>query len=274
VESLAVDRGLVYLGGWFTHAGGQPRARLAAVDIGLAVATSWAPDADGPVETIALADTIVVAGGSFVHAGGAPHAGLVALSRKRSEAESWNLDTGGGVLTLAVSNGVIYPGGDFAHVGAEERIGTAAIDASTGQVLPWKADLNGVAWSSFARDRGVWMGGAFTTAGVLPSAGFASLDGPNRYPPGLQGPIALGASMPNPAQDVADVAYALQSDAVVSLVVYDVTGRKVSTVVPNVSQTAGVHRVSIRTAGWKPGCYYYRLEAAGLSRTRTMVVLR
>ena len=58
-----------------------------------------------------------------------------------------------------------------------------------------------------------------------------------------------------------------------TLSVYDLQGRRVATPLVHVLQQAGPHDVPVRSAGWKPGVYLYRLEAGGLSATRKMVVV-
>ena len=61
--------------------------------------------------------------------------------------------------------------------------------------------------------------------------------------------------------------------ASVSLTVFDTQGRRVTPLLSHALQAAGAHYVNVPTAGWKPGCYFYLLEAAGIRATRKMVVV-
>jgi hypothetical protein len=70
------------------------------------------------------------------------------------------------------------------------------------------------------------------------------------------------------------IRYSLPTDERVNFTVYDLQGRTVATVLSKTWQPAGLHQVSLSTAGWRPGCYLYRLEAGRLSATRKMVVIR
>ncbi len=274
VTSLAVGSDQVFLGGWFRQAGGQARSRLAAVDTSGGAPTPWAPAADGPVSALALSDSIVMVGGWFATIGGAAHAGLAALDRESGTTRSWNLDVGAGVTSIVASGGVIYVSGDFSAVGGQDRLRAAAIDGRSGTIEDWHLDPDGVVWASAPRDNGVWLGGAFTVVGGKPAPGIAGVDGPalGRSAPGAS--LFLAQSAPNPARDRADIAFELRADAIVSLDVFDLTGRRVSNLVPAVLFAAGPHRVSVRTAGWKPGCYFYRLKSSGASATRKMIVVK
>jgi hypothetical protein len=274
VTSMAVDGGSVYLGGWFGQAGGQSRAHLAEVDTALGLATSWAPDPNGILLALALDDSIVAVGGSFTMIGGAAHSSLAVLDRQSGAAKDWNLDMADALMNITISDGEIYVGGDYSFIGGQPRHRIAAINARTGKVEDWGFEQDNLIWATAPRDHGVWLGGAFTFLGDKPAPGIASVDGPTAGWRAGTAPIELGSSFPNPTTDVADVSYTLRVDGPVSLAVYDLAGRRVSTIVPRQIMSAGPHRVSIRTAGWKPGCYFYRLESAGISRTRKMVVVR
>jgi hypothetical protein len=73
--------------------------------------------------------------------------------------------------------------------------------------------------------------------------------------------LSLAQCAPNPARDNAVIRYSLPANQSVSLTVFDLLGRSIARVLSNAVQTAGPHQVSLSTAGWRPGCYLYRLEA-------------
>ena len=275
VQAIAVKDDEVYLGGWFRRAGGQARSRLVAVDTLTGTATSWAPDPDGPLMALAVGDSIVAVGGAFAHIGGASHSGVACVSRITGRAEDWNLDIdGGGVHTVGVAGPLVYAAGDFSYIGGEQRQGVAAIDGTSGQILPWRYDLDGVAWTSLANDDGLRLGGAFTVAGYVPAAGLAVLDPPAIQPPAGGQVVVLDQTSPNPARDVAQISYVLRTAASATLVAFDPAGRRIATVFRNEWHQAGPQRESIRTADWRPGCYFLRLEVGGASVVRKMLVVR
>jgi hypothetical protein len=65
VNALALNGTTVYAGGFFSTIGGQSRGRIAALDAGTGLATSWDPNPDGGVSALATNGTSVYAGGNF-----------------------------------------------------------------------------------------------------------------------------------------------------------------------------------------------------------------
>jgi hypothetical protein len=59
----------------------------------------------------------------------------------------------------------------------------------------------------------------------------------------------------------------------VDLTVFDLQGRRVSSLLRRSRYTAGIHDVPLTTAGWPEGFYFLRLESGGRSATRKFVVL-
>ena len=90
--------------------------------------------------------------------------------------------------------------------------------------------------------------------------------------------FSLHQNYPNPFNPTTTILYDLPEAATVHLVIYDVLGRQVRTLV-NDDLTAGYHR-----AVWdatddigKPlsaGLYIYRINASGYSKTMKMVLLK
>ena len=95
---------------------------------------------------------------------------------------------------------------------------------------------------------------------------------PTEQPTGY---LRLDSAYPNPlpAGTVARIQYEVPQTGAMSLVVYDVLGREVATLASGM-QEAGVYTASVSTEGWAAGVYLYRLEAAGVSATRLLTVVR
>jgi hypothetical protein len=81
---------------------------------------------------------------------------------------------------------------------------------------------------------------------------------------------ALYQSRPNPAPGTATIAFDLPETAPVTLIVYDISGRKVTTVVDE-TLTAGEREAEV--SGLAPGIYVYRLKAGDFNAARKMVVV-
>jgi len=84
----------------------------------------------------------------------------------------------------------------------------------------------------------------------------------------------LAQSAPNPARTTAIIHFALPAASPVTLGVYDVQGRRIALLLDHQIQPAGEHDVLVQADRWKPGVYFYRLEAAGRTATRRMIVVQ
>ena len=83
----------------------------------------------------------------------------------------------------------------------------------------------------------------------------------------------LDQNYPNPFNPTTTIAYSLNQPGPVNLVVTDLLGRTVSTLVAR-DQPAGSYTVSWDAANQPSGVYLYRLEVGGKVETRRMVLLR
>lgn len=80
-------------------------------------------------------------------------------------------------------------------------------------------------------------------------------------------------NFPNPFNPVTTIKFFIPKDAAVTLKVYDNLGNEVS-VLLNEYRQAGEHRISFDGTNLSSGVYFYRLEAAGTSKTGRMVLLK
>jgi flagellar hook assembly protein FlgD len=89
---------------------------------------------------------------------------------------------------------------------------------------------------------------------------------------------SLDQNMPNPFNPATTIRYSIAQDENVSLVVYDVAGRQVRTLVEN-RQRADVYKVTwdgVNDHGERvaSGMYFYRLAAGKFVETRKMMLLK
>jgi len=78
---------------------------------------------------------------------------------------------------------------------------------------------------------------------------------------GLPGKFSLSQNYPNPFNPTTKIDFDLPYDSRVSLVIYDMLGREVRTLVSGEFKTAGFYTVSLNATGLSSGTYFYRLIA-------------
>jgi hypothetical protein len=189
VNTLLVSGGTVYIGGTFTaittdESALQTRNRLAAIGTeGKGkLSDTWNPNANGPVDALAIIGDTLYAGGGFGQfgkvVGGQARSNLAAIGID-GELADWRADTDREVLTLAVSGNTLYAGGVFASVtgtdGLSLRHGLAAIDVG-GNVLDWNPDADSSVSALAVFGNTVYAGGSFNTLGGLLRFSFGAID--------------------------------------------------------------------------------------------------
>lgn len=278
VETMALQGDTLYLGGWFSTVAGQPRSYLAAVDTSGAL-LDWNPGPNSIVQTLTVAEGRVFIGGGFTTVGGLPRSTLAAVDCATGSVTDWIADANPQVRCLAVAHHVLYAGGWFTQVAGEARSGLAAIDTQTGELLSWDPRPNlGVVTALHIGSEDLYVGGAFDYLGLEVRPRFAAVSlarGPDPGPfpqPGRL--LAVAQNAPNPVRTLTLIRFGLAAPAQVSLSVFDLAGRCIATPMRAEAQSAGSHAVEVQTSSWPSGVYYYRLDAAGASEVRKMVVVK
>lgn len=85
--------------------------------------------------------------------------------------------------------------------------------------------------------------------------------------------FSLSQNYPNPFNPATKVVYAIPSTQRVTLKVYDILGREVSTLV-NEIQTPGTYAVEVNGGALASGVYFYRIEAGSFVQQRKMLLLK
>ncbi len=85
--------------------------------------------------------------------------------------------------------------------------------------------------------------------------------------------VALQQNFPNPFTGSTEIRYEVGTTGPVTLEVYDVLGRKVTTLVSE-DKTAGEHTARFEAEGLAGGLYLYRLQTGEKSLTRTMMLVK
>jgi hypothetical protein len=83
----------------------------------------------------------------------------------------------------------------------------------------------------------------------------------------------LMQNYPNPFNPTTTIQYSLATKSFVTLMVYNVLGQEVQTLIHN-EVTPGVHEISFSASSLPSGTYFYRLQAGEFVQTRKMELLK
>jgi hypothetical protein len=90
---------------------------------------------------------------------------------------------------------------------------------------------------------------------------------------GLPGSLLLYQNFPNPFNPSTVIRFQIPTASLVSLTVFDLLGRKVSTLL-NEPMAPGIHEATFGSEGLTSGVYLCRLRAGGFVKTTKMLLLR
>ncbi len=200
VRTIAPDgSGGWFIGGDFTHVGGQPRQRLAHILSDNTVDPNWNPGANGSVRALVVSGSDLFVGGDFTTIAGQNLNRLARLSTT-SGAATGSLPgvtglagaTDTSVRSLALSGTTLYVGGIFSYIGADPRSDIGSVNTITGQTTTWAPNAKGSVRAMGISGTTLIVGGNFTeiagaakqhaaafdAAGALISSWRADTDGP------------------------------------------------------------------------------------------------
>jgi hypothetical protein len=90
---------------------------------------------------------------------------------------------------------------------------------------------------------------------------------------GKPGKIEISQNYPNPSNPKSKIDYQLPEEGNVTIKIYDITGREVSTLVDE-TKKAGYYSVEFDGTNLASGVYFYRLMSNGFNQTRKMVLIK
>jgi len=85
--------------------------------------------------------------------------------------------------------------------------------------------------------------------------------------------VALMQNYPNPFNPTTTISFEVKSAGSVKLSIFDAAGKMVSELV-NGTVTAGLHNVEFNAANLNSGVYFYKLQTAGISQTKKMMLVK
>lgn len=283
IEAMILHGDTIYVGGSFVTMGPELRAGVAAVDAHSGAVLPWRADVSGWVEDLALRGDRLYVAGVFDTVAGERRVSLAAVDAVTGALTAWNPNPSGQVgsvphtgppriYAIAPLGNEVYVGGNYSEIGGRARVGLAALDDSIGSATDWDPQAGEVVWSLRTLESDLYVGGTFRTLGGLPIASLGRIMFPSPKP--LPPPeLSLAQSAPNPARTTAVIHFALPVAGPVTLEVFDIQGRRVATLLDHQTHAAGDHHVLVRADPWGSGAYFYRLEAAGRTATRKMIVV-
>jgi hypothetical protein len=169
----------------------------------------------------------------------------------------------------------------FWNLGGQTRVAMAALDLTTGAATTWHPNptdpiiQDGCALEVSGTT--VYVGGwIYYLNGSLQSYIAGIMSGAVDVPvPPRKLVVALRIeNLPNPFRTSTIITFALPSEAGVTLEVFDLAGRAVSTLSRNERTATGVHRVEFRRGVLPAGLYLCRLQAGPSTVTRKMLLLQ
>jgi hypothetical protein len=83
----------------------------------------------------------------------------------------------------------------------------------------------------------------------------------------------LSQNYPNPFNPVTQIKYQITNNSFVNLIVYDILGKEVATLV-NKNQTAGTYEVKFDASKVSSGVYFYKLISGSFSDIKKMTVVK
>lgn len=114
---------------------------------------------------------------------------------------------------------------------------------------------------------------AFGTAVIVADPGIVSPGAVDDRTVGAVVDYSLGQNYPNPFNPVTTIPYSVERTGQVKLVVYDLLGKEVATLVDGV-QAAGSHKVAFGAKDMTSGVYFYKLFTEKNVETRKMTLLK
>lgn len=178
INTLTLSGTMLYVGGFFTGIGGQPRTNIAALNTALDTnnATAWNPGVSGPPNMIKVNGSTIYVAGSFSTLGGQSRSNVGAVDGTTGLATAWNPNSDGFTYDLEFIGSTVYTCGSFSTIGGQTRHNIAALDATTGLATAWDPNANSTIQGLARIGNTIYAGGLFTSIGGQSRNRLAALD--------------------------------------------------------------------------------------------------
>jgi photosystem II stability/assembly factor-like uncharacterized protein len=166
-----------------------------------------------------------------------------------------NLGTAAGYI--AGDGGTILATPDTGNTWTEQQSGVTS-------------NLNGIAFSDI--DHGIVVGDSGVILQAAP-AGVTGIGDPSLRGASFPAGYGISQNYPNPFNPSTRIQFEIPAASLVSLKVFDVTGKEVASLVDGIQQS-GRHEVTFDASALSSGTYFYRMAAAGRIATGRMILLK
>ena len=218
--------------------------------------TSWSNKRSGDIRSLAVIGTTIFAG---LDANGG-------VLRSTDNGTTWEPKNSGlpsrTILALYVSGPNLFAGGQQDGVFYSTNLGSNWITADAGMESTEVTSFLEDGYTLFAgTERGVWQR---PLAEMVTEIHPSSNEQPNEY--------SLSQNYPNPFNPSTSISYQLPRQNHVTLIIYDLLGREVTTLVQDKKQQ-GEYTVTWNAENVPSGVYFYKLSAGDFIQTKKMILM-
>lgn len=139
-------------------------------------------------------------------------------------------------------------------------INDADADGFRESMLAYSPTNDGNSWSDVSLWSYTWIGGTMEPVGINDKNNLV-----NSY--------SLSQNYPNPFNPTTQIKYNLEKPGLVTLKIYDLLGRLVTTLV-NQQQEAGVHTFNFNASSLTSGVYFYQVNSGSFSDVKKMMLIK
>lgn len=186
VGALATRGSILFVGGFFTKIGVEPRSNLGAIETDTGQVLPFAPSLVSTsvfpqVTALNVVANALYVGGGFDLANGLPRVSLAALDATSGATLSWTPgalagDSSRGVSSIAVASGRVWFGGRFTAVGGVARSGMAVVSEASGALDPLDLAPSGVVERLVVVGPHLYASGGFVRMAGLARVGHARIE--------------------------------------------------------------------------------------------------
>jgi hypothetical protein len=168
IYSMLLFNNKLFIAGEYTSIDSIPRNNLASFDLSSLTLTSFNPDVDYYVKSLASRNDTLYAGGDFQSVSSQTRNRLAAFNLNNGSLLSWAPSSNGVIMDFEFDGPKIYLGGIFNNINGQFQSGVAAVDLS-GNVLPLNTSLANIGDVMAIELVGniFYVGGWFTSFGGL-----------------------------------------------------------------------------------------------------------